>query len=71
MKTKCQKQLGRILGKEDHQYAPCLEIKRHPKNVWQSPKKPFAHPKCISHLSPRWNPEEFLCMEKSLMDSKA
>jgi hypothetical protein len=25
-------------------------VKLHPKNVWQSPENPLAHPKCISHL---------------------
>jgi hypothetical protein len=36
MKTKYSKQLGHFPGKEDHRYAPHLEIKPHPKNVWQS-----------------------------------
>jgi hypothetical protein len=45
MKTKCPKQHGNLLKKEHHQYAPCPEIKHYPKNVWQSPKNPLAHPK--------------------------
>ncbi len=47
MRPKCPKQLGRLLGEEDHQYAPHLEIKRHPKNVWQSLENPLAHSKFI------------------------
>jgi hypothetical protein len=31
MRTKCPKQLGYFPREEDHQYAPCLEIKPHPK----------------------------------------
>jgi hypothetical protein len=50
MKTICPKQLGGFLGEENHQYAPCLKIKLHPKNVWQSLENPLAHPKCVSHL---------------------
>jgi hypothetical protein len=36
MRTKCPKQLGCLLGKEDHKYAPRLEIKPHLKNVAES-----------------------------------
>jgi hypothetical protein len=50
MKKKCPKKLGSFPKKEDHQYAPCPKIKPHPKNVWQSPKNPLAHPKCEGHL---------------------
>ncbi len=56
MKTKCPKQPGHLLGKKNHRYAPCFEIKLHSKNVWQSPKNPLAHLKCVSHLWPRCNP---------------
>jgi hypothetical protein len=47
---KMPKQLGCFPRKKIHQYAPCFKIKPHPKNVWQSPKNPFAHPKCVNHL---------------------
>jgi hypothetical protein len=50
MKTKCPKQFGHLLRKRDHRYAPRFKIKPHQKNVWQSPKNPLAHPKCVSHL---------------------
>jgi hypothetical protein len=36
MKTKWPKQLGHFPREEDRQYAPCLEIKLHPKNVAKS-----------------------------------
>jgi hypothetical protein len=62
MRTKCPKQPGHFPGKEDHRYTPCLEIKPHLKNVWQSPKNPLAHPKCII--------KEYLYLEKTLMDFK-
>jgi hypothetical protein len=50
MKTKCPKQLGCLPRKEDYSYAPCPEIKPHPKNVWLNLKSPLAHPKYVSHL---------------------
>ncbi len=49
MKTKCPKQLGHLVGEEDHQYGSHYEIKPHPKNVWQSPENPLTHPKCELH----------------------
>jgi hypothetical protein len=33
MRTKCPKQPRHFLREDDHQYAPCLKIKPHPKNV--------------------------------------
>jgi hypothetical protein len=36
MRTKCLKQLECCSRKGDHCYVPCLEIKLHPKNAWQS-----------------------------------
>jgi hypothetical protein len=45
MKTKCPKQCGHFLKKEDRQYVPHPEIKPHPKNVWQSPENPLAYTK--------------------------
>ncbi len=59
------------LGLQHHRYAPCLEIKLYPKNSWKSLENLLAHPKCISHLWPKCNLEEFLRLERSLMDSKA
>ncbi len=29
---------------QNHWYVPCFDIKPHPKNAWQSPKNPLAHP---------------------------
>ncbi len=53
MKTKCPKQPGHLPKEENHWYAPCPEIKPHLKNVWQSPKNPLAHLKCVSHMWPK------------------
>jgi hypothetical protein len=69
MRTKCPKQPRDFLGKEDHQYAPCLEIKPRPKNAWPSLENPLAHPKCVNHMRPKCNLKEFVCPKKSWMDS--
>jgi hypothetical protein len=69
MKTKCPKQLGDLPRKEDHQYAPHFEIKPRPKNAWPSLENPLTHPKCVNHMRPKCNLKEFLCQEKSWMDS--
>jgi hypothetical protein len=50
MKTKYPKQFGCFPGEENHQYAPRLDIKLHPKNAWQSHENPLAHPNFESHL---------------------
>jgi hypothetical protein len=50
IRTKCPKQHGRLPREEDHQRVPLLEIKIHPKNVWQSFENPLAHPKCVNHM---------------------
>jgi hypothetical protein len=47
-----------------------LKIKPRPKNVWQSPKNPLTHPICISHMWPKCNLEESLCLERSLVHFK-
>ncbi len=59
MKTKCPKQPSHFLKKEDHQFVPCLEIKPHPKNAWQSLEIPLTHPKSISQ-STHWPNYEIL-----------
>jgi hypothetical protein len=71
MMTKCPKQLVCLPRDEDHWYAPHFEIKFHPKNVQQCPKNPLAHQKYVSHMWPKCSFEEFICMKRSLMDSKA
>jgi hypothetical protein len=71
MKLECPKQLKCLPREEDHQYVPCLEIKLHLKNAWQSFKNPLAHPKHVSHLWPKCNLKESLCLERSLINSKA
>jgi hypothetical protein len=38
------------MRERDHQYVPRPKIKPYPKNVWQSPENPLAHPKCVNHL---------------------
>jgi len=58
-----------LLRKEDHQYAPHLKIKPHPKNAWQSFDNPLTHSKCVSHMQLKCNLKEFLCLKKSWMDS--
>jgi hypothetical protein len=63
--------LGHLPKKENHRYVPCFEIKPNPKNVWQSFENPLAHLKCINLLQPKCSHEEFICLEKSTMDSKA
>jgi hypothetical protein len=55
---------------DDHWYVPRPKIKLHPKNVWQSFENPLAHPICINHLWPKCSHEEFLCLKKSMLDSK-
>jgi hypothetical protein len=62
MKTKCPKQLVHLPKEEEHQYVPHLNMKPLSKNAWQSPKKPLTNPKCLSHLWPKCNLEESLCL---------
>jgi hypothetical protein len=50
MMTKCPKQPKHLPREENHKYAPHFNIKHHPKNAWQSPENPLAHPKCVNHL---------------------
>jgi hypothetical protein len=71
MRTKCPKQHEHLPRKKDRQYAPHLKIKPHPKNTLPSLDNPLAHLKCINHLWPKCNAEEFLCLKRSFKDSKA
>jgi hypothetical protein len=50
MKTKCPIKPRHIPKEENHQYAPRYDIMPHPKNAWQNPKNPLAHPKCVNNL---------------------
>jgi len=70
MRTKCPKQLECLPGKEDHQYAPRLELKPHQKNVCQSLENSLTWPKCEGHLRPKCSCEEFLCLKRSVKDYK-
>jgi hypothetical protein len=61
MKTKCPMQPMHFPKEENHQYAPCLEIK---------PENPLAHPKHISHCDQNVTLKN-ICLKRPLMDSKA
>ncbi len=70
MKTKCLMQPVNLPREEDHWYAPSLEIKLHLKNAWRNPENPLAHPKYVSHLWPKCNFKELLCLKGSQLASK-